>query len=105
MTCSTRSHPNVVPPMTNPGAALRASQDPSFEMGRNKEHDDVPIPACEPVLIDESEPWYGKVAVAINVEAPFKHESRHIENDLTNEEDEIAREVKSAVKEMVTNGL
>lgn len=105
MNRSTRSHPDMVPPMMNPESASHASQDPPFETARNETHDDVLISALEATLNDKREPWSNEAAAAANEGAPVKNESRQISNRHTNEGDVIAREVRSAVSDLVTTEL
>lgn len=45
------------PPMTNPEAALRSSQDPSFGTARTDVNDDVQILAREEALEYDGELW------------------------------------------------
>lgn len=92
MNRSTRSPLDVVPLMTSRKAALRASQDPSFEMARNDAHEYVSMWVWEAALNYETELWSGKATAAVNNEAPVEFKNRQIENCHTNEEDIISRE-------------
>lgn len=53
------------------------------------------------MLNDKWELWSSKAARAVIEEAQAKHESCQIENDCTNEENVIARDIESAVKKLV----
>lgn len=54
---------------------------------------------------DECECWYAGNVAAANDEAPIDQESRQIGNTLKNEKCGIAREIISAIKELVTTEL
>lgn len=105
MNRSTCLNLNVVTPNMNPGSALHASQDLSFEMAENHAHEKVLISAWEAAINDLSKLWPSNVAPTDNDEVPVEHESRHIENRHKNEGDVITRDVKSAIKELVMNEL
>lgn len=97
MNRSTHLHPDVVPPMKNPKATLRASQDLSFETERNHAHEDIPVSAWEATLNEGRAPTPAGVATAVHDEGPVEFENHHIGNRRTNEEDGTTREVKSVV--------
>lgn len=59
----------------------------------------------EVVLIDELASKATGVGIAVHDKAPVKFENHRIKNHCTNEEDMIAWEVKSTVKEIVMNKL
>lgn len=54
---------------------------------------------------DESEPLPAEAAAAANKEDPVEQRSCQIDNCCSNEEDVIARETKSAVKELAMTRL
>lgn len=83
--------------MTNSDSDECASQDPSFELARNKAHESVPILAWEVLLKNESELWSGQVTAFANEKAPVKQGSRQIKNCCPNEGHVIVQEDKSAV--------
>lgn len=56
----------------------------------------------ELALSDERDPWSGGLAAASNENAPVEQDSHQIETHLTNKENVMEREVKCAVKTIVT---
>lgn len=86
-------------------AALSASQDKLLERVDNDAHDTVPIWSWEAVSNDMSEPWSSEATAADTNEAPVEHKDRPIKSCSTNEENVNAREIKFAVKELVTTEL
>lgn len=98
MNRSTHPRPNVVPRMTNPEVALRASHDLLLETANNDIYYNVPISAWEAVLNKEHPRIAAGVATAVQDEALVKFERHQIESWGTENEDVIAREVKSTVK-------
>lgn len=105
MNLSTRSHPELVLPMLKPKSTLCTSHSLSFETTRNEPHDDVLISAWKAALNDESKPKSSEATAAANEEESVEQEGRQIENYYTNEEDVIAREVKSTGKELIADKM
>lgn len=101
----TYSHPDVALPKRNGEDALNSSQYRSLEMSRNEANGEVRKTAWEVLLNGKSDRWFGKVAAVGNEKASASKESRQIENCHTNEQGVIARELKSAVNELVTMEL
>lgn len=104
---STHSHPDVVPPWRTlkPHYALHPSQDLLFESTGNDTLDYIPLSAWKVALNDEMKPWCREARAAGNDDPSVTHESLYIESCCTNEEDMIAREVKFAVKALVSTEL
>lgn len=65
----------------------------------------IPIKAWELALNDESELWSSKGAVEAIDRHNVKNKSHYTESWRTNDEDVIAKKVKSAVKDSLTNEL
>lgn len=57
------------------------------------------------LLNNKRELWSSKALAAAKEEAPIRQESNQLENSRTNEEEVIAREVKSALKDLVSTKL
>lgn len=91
--------------MPSPEAVLHNFPNPSFKTPSNGSHDCVSISAWKPALNKKSEPWSGKAAGAANEEAPGEFDQRHIESRRSDNDELIAREVKSAVKNPVANKM
>lgn len=86
--------------MGKSGLVFRASHVLSFETARTDTNENILILALKVSFNDESQPWSGGVAAAVNEEPPVEQESHHTEKRCEGNEDLIAGEVKSAVKEL-----
>lgn len=101
MIWSIRLHLDMVPPITNPKAAIITSHEPSSDKVRTDGNDDVPILAWDAELNDESESWSDEVAAGTNDESFVKHKSRLTKSCHTKDEYFIAGELKPAEKDLI----
>lgn len=89
--------------MTNHQSARHTSQDQVLKTERTDANDDAPILAWKVELDDNRTPRPGEVTVAANKESHVRHDFQ--ENNSTENEDVITREVKSAERDFVANEL
>lgn len=95
----------MVPTMTEPEAALCASEAPLFKTARNEAHDDIQILAWKAALNEERSSTPGRVLTVVHDEAPVELENRPMKFRRTNDKDVNAEEEKPAVKDLVVNEL
>lgn len=71
----------------------------------NGGNNEVPILAREAALTVEKELWSGELADSVNNNPNDEQESRPMESHRTSDEDVIAREENSVVKDLIANEL
>lgn len=88
--------------MKNPEATMPTFHDTTFETAWTDGNSNVPISSWEVTLNDESKSWLGEVIAGANLDPDVEQESHPTESLHINDEDLIARRVKSALKSLVT---
>lgn len=81
--------------MPSPEAAMRTPHYPWFETASTDSNDDKPILAWEAKLNDKRELLSGEVAGIANDDSNAEHKNRPTKGRCNNDEDMIAREVRS----------
>lgn len=82
---SIRSQPFIAPAKTSPEAAMYTSHIPLFDTVRTDGNADVPIPACNVGLNNETEPWPGSMAAGVNNDLNVENENLSTVSHRTND--------------------
>lgn len=88
-----------------PELAMPTSHDPSFEMVRIDQFDNVLISGWESVQIEQIKLWSDEAAAAPDKQAPGVGDHCPIKNCQNKNDDGITRKVKSAMKDLVANDM
>lgn len=88
--------------MTYLEATMCTSNDTSLATSLTDGNKDIPILTWDAVVNDESNLWSVIVPAVANDESIVEHENRPTGTCCTDNEDVIAKEIKYAVKDLVT---